>query len=172
MGTQSKQPKPIPDVRLMYQLAERYSEASELLDEQARGTAYGCSAPQLLIDSFAVELYLKCLYVLDHGQAPNNTHDWTELFGTLKPHTQSMIRDTFNDTIRQDPVLSNLKVINPDAPHGLTDFNKSLEVAARTFDHRRYLYETAGTSDWFYADLIRNAIRKVTKLDLRLAAVP
>lgn len=54
-----KLPKPTPDYRKMYQLAEYYAEASRLLDEQAKGEEWGCSAPQLLVDSFAVELYLK-----------------------------------------------------------------------------------------------------------------
>lgn len=55
----SKQtPKPIPDFRLMYQLAVRYSDASRLLEEQAKGSEYGSSGPMVLVDSFAVELYL------------------------------------------------------------------------------------------------------------------
>jgi hypothetical protein len=49
-----KLPKPTPDYRKMYQLAEHYSEASRLLDGQANGEEWRCSAPQLL-DSFAVE---------------------------------------------------------------------------------------------------------------------
>lgn len=59
-----KQSKQTPDARKMYQLAERYSEASQILDEQAESEKWGCAAPQLLVDSFAVELYLKCLFVL------------------------------------------------------------------------------------------------------------
>ena len=53
--------KPTPDYRKIYQLAEHYSEASRLLEEQAERKEWGSSAPQLLVDSFAVELYLKCL---------------------------------------------------------------------------------------------------------------
>lgn len=60
-----KPAKPTPDCRKMFQLAEHYSEASRLLEEQAKGEEWGCSAPRLLVDSFAVELYLKCLFVLD-----------------------------------------------------------------------------------------------------------
>jgi hypothetical protein len=69
----------------MYQLAEHYSEASRLLEEQAKGKEWGCSAPQLLVDSFAVELYLKCLFVLDTNIAPLQEHDWEKLFDALLP---------------------------------------------------------------------------------------
>jgi HEPN domain-containing protein len=163
-----RQPKPVPDFRQMYQLAERYSEASELLEKQARGTDYGASAPMVLVDSFAVELYLKCLFVLDNNEAPQNTHDWKELFKGLKPHTKTIIREAFEQIVQKDDVLRNLAFINPEAPE-VTDFNNSLEVAARTFDKRRYLYEDSANREWFYAHLIRNAIRNVTKLDIRVA---
>jgi hypothetical protein len=66
----TKPPGPTPDFKKMYQLAEQYTAASELLDEMAKGEEWGCSAPQILVDSFAVELYLKCLYVLDTNAPP------------------------------------------------------------------------------------------------------
>jgi hypothetical protein len=68
---------------------------------------------------------------------------------------------------------AHLKVINPQAPAGLTDFDTSLEVAARSFDQKRYLYEDRKEkNEWFYTHLTREAIRSATKLDLRLASSP
>ncbi|MEA2205537.1 MAG: hypothetical protein QOE77_2313 [Blastocatellia bacterium] len=84
-----KLPKPTPDYRKMYQLAEHYSEASRILEQQAKGKEWGCSAPQLLVDSFAVELYLKCLFVLDTNIAPLEEHNWEKLFDSLLSHTQT-----------------------------------------------------------------------------------
>jgi hypothetical protein len=151
----------------MYQLAEHYSEASRLLEEQAKGEEWGCSAPQLLVDSFAVELYLKCLFVLDTNIAHLEVHDWEELFNALAPHTKTAIRDAFKRIVRSDPVLSHLDVINPEALK-VTDFDRSLTAAKNTFDKRRYLYEPQSTSEWFYAHLLREAIRAVTSMDIRL----
>lgn len=74
--SKEKQQKPTHDFRKMYQLAEHYSQASSLLNEQSKGKEWGCSAPQLLVDSFAVELYLKCLYVLEMNSTPPKTHNW------------------------------------------------------------------------------------------------
>jgi len=163
-----KQPKPPPDCRKMYQLAEHYSEASRLLAEQAKGERWGCSAPQLLVDSFAVELYLKCLFVLDKNIAPPEKHDLQMLFYDLNPYTQVAVREAFKRTVGSDPILPHLNVINPDALK-VTDFERSLAAAKNTFDKRRYLYESVPQGEWFYAHLLRNAIRAVTKMDIRLA---
>src|SRR5688572_15348074 len=110
-----KPPKPTPDFKKMYQLAEHYSEASRLLEKQAKGDEWGSSAPQILVDSFAVELYLKCLFVLDTNIAPIEEHDWSTLFEALAPHTKTAIRDAFDRIVRADDVLRNLHVINPEA---------------------------------------------------------
>lgn len=166
-----KQPKPPPDFRKMYQLAEHYSEASRLLEEQAKGKEWGSSAPQLLVDSFAVELYLKCLFVLDTNSAPLQEHDWGKLFDALKPHTRTAIREAFERIVRSDPVLPHLDVINPEALK-VTDFNRSLTAAKNTFDKRRYLFESQPTTgEWFYAHLLREAIRTVTSMDVRLSGL-
>jgi hypothetical protein len=159
----------------MYQLAEHYSEASRLLEEQAKGKEWGCSAPQLLVDSFAVELYLKCLFELDANTANPGGHDWVKLFNDLLPHTKTAIREAFARIVRSDPVLSHLDVINPEALK-VTDFDRSLAAARDTFEKRRYLYEPSeqGSSpldEWFYAHLLREAIRTVTSMDIRLAGL-
>jgi len=109
----------------MYELAEHYSKASRLLEKQARRKEWGSSGPQLLVDSFAVELYLKCLFVLDTNVAPLEEHEWQKLFDALEPHTKTAIRDEFERNVRSDHVLSNLNVINPEAAK-VTDFNRSL----------------------------------------------
>lgn len=165
-----KLPKPTPDYRKMYQLAEHYSEASRLLEEQAKGEEWGCSAPRVLVDSFAVELYLKCLFVMDTNIAPLEEHDWEKLFDSLAPHTKTAIRDAFDRIVRSDPVLSHLHVINPEAVK-VTDFNRSLTAAKNTFAKKRYLFELQPTAEWFYAHLLREAIRAVTSMDIRLAGL-
>lgn len=165
-----KIPKPAPDFRKMYQLAEHYSEASRLLEEQAKGEEWGSSAPQLLVDSFAVELYLKCLFVLDTNIAPLEEHDWEKLFDALLPQTKTAIREAFERIVSSDPVLRHLNVINPEALK-VTDFDRSLKAAKNTFDKRRYLFEPQPTGEWFYAHLLRKAIRTVTGMDIRLAGL-
>lgn len=164
----AKKESPTPDFKRMYQLAEHYTKASKLLAKQARGKSWGSSAPQLLVDSFAAEIYLKCIYVLEISNPPPRDHDWKGLFEALAPATQEVIRSTFRQRIKSHPVLANLHIINSDAVK-VTDFDRSLEAAKHTFDRRRYLYEGMPSGEWFYADLLREAVRAVTRMDLRLA---
>lgn len=166
----SRKQTPIPNPKEIYQLAVRYSEASTILGGQANGGGWGASAPQLLVDSLAIELYLKCLYVLDTGLAPPRTHDWVKLFEALGSPTRAIIREKFDRIVKEDPVLRNLHVINPDALK-VTDFDRSLQVARHTFDKRRYLFETNSNDEWFYAHLLHQAIRSVAAMDIRLAGV-
>jgi hypothetical protein len=161
---------PAPDFRKIYELAEQYSEASRILDEQMKEDEWGVSAPRLLVDSFAVELYLKCLFVLDTGSEPLREHDWVKLFEALDSHTRNAIRDAFSRIVSDDPVLRNLDAINPDAVM-FTNFNRSLAAAKNTFDKRRYLFEAHQPGEWFYAHLLREAIRAVTIMDIRLAGL-
>ena len=124
----------------------------------------------MLVDSLAVELYLKCLFVPNTDKPPLPKHDWQLLFDSLNSYTKTAIREAFEQVISSDPVLSHLDVINPEALK-VTDFERSLTAARNTFDRRRYLYEEVPEGKWFYAHLIKDAIRAVTRMDIRLAKV-
>ena len=69
----------IPDFKAIYMLAEQYREASIVLEKNNKEL----SAPRLIVDSFAIELYLKCLYIIDKKQAKRG-HDWKEIFDALE----------------------------------------------------------------------------------------
>jgi hypothetical protein len=58
-------------------------------------------------------------------------------------------------------------VSNPEAVK-VTDFNRSLAAARDTFAKKRCLFESQPTGEWYYAHLLRDAIRTVTKMDIRL----
>lgn len=160
----------VPDAKDVYLLALRYSEASRILEEQAKRQCWAASAPRLLVDSFAIELYLKCLYILDTGLRPLREHDWVKLFEALRPQTQEIVREQFGRIVEDDPVLRNLHLINP-AAMKVANFSISLNAARRTFDQRRYLFETPTDNEWFYADLVHKAVQVVTSLDIRLAGI-
>ncbi len=48
-----RRPRPTPDVKPIDQLAEHDFEASRFVDDQARGTDWGCSASRMLLESFS-----------------------------------------------------------------------------------------------------------------------
>lgn len=167
-----KPPGPTPDFKQIFRLAEMYFEASKLLENQARSERWGCTGPKLLVDSFAVELYLKCLFVMDTGYAPEWEHDWEKLFNQLTSNTKHEIREAFNRIIKNDTVMPLLPQINPEAAKVL-DFDRSLLAAKSTFDKKRYLYDTSQDQgkEFYYAHLLGDAIRAVAKMDLRLHGV-
>ena len=105
--------------------------------------------------------------MLDTNFAPLEEHDLEKLFDSLAPHIKAAIRDEFERRVHSDHVLSHLHTINPLAAK-VTDFKRSLSAAKNTFDKRRYLFEAPPKEEWFYAHLLREAIRKVTSMDLRL----
>ena len=162
-----KSQTPTPDVAEMFQLAEQYSIASNRLVEQSHGTAKYAGAPYLMVDSFAVELYLKCLVTQDTNKPAQWSHNHRELFDTLKATTQVEIRKAFQRVIDGDVVLRHLHTINPDAAKVL-DFDRSLNAASSTFDKRRYAYDPPSSAEWYYAHLLRLAVRDVAKVDLRV----
>jgi hypothetical protein len=59
------------------------------LEEQAKGDEWACAAPRMLVDSFAAEFSLKCLFVLDTNSTPKQGHDLQVLFDELKPYTKT-----------------------------------------------------------------------------------
>ena len=168
--------KETPDYKKMFLLAEHYSAASKLLVEQSRGDQakgknWGCHGPHLLVDSFAVELYLKCLYVQDNKQSPPGIHDWERLFEELKEGTQKSVLLEYNRLIDADHIVGNyllMREINPDALK-VRDFRRALKAARTTFQHHRYLYEQPTPKpgeEWFYADFLKVAIRNITITDI------
>lgn len=158
----------VPDYKKIFRLAESYTEASLILRREMGGDGFEKSAPRLLVDSFAVELYLKCLYVLDTNKKPKRGHDWLKLFQALKPETQLAIREEFKRIIDSDVVLRNLETINPEAAK-LKDFNRSLEAAKDTFDKRRYVYEGFSEKEWFYGHMLQQSVRNIAVMDIRLS---
>lgn len=159
-----------PDPREIFRLAEQYLEASLLLENHAQNNEQIWSPPRLLLDSFAVELYLKCLFVLDTNASPAKEHNWKRLFDSLDSNTKIAIRYEFRRIVDEDDVLRNLREINPEAAM-FTDFDRSLLAGQDTFDKWRYTYEPLAEKDLYYADLIRAAVRSVTMKDIRLAGL-
>lgn len=170
MAKKPKPPQPAPDIGQVFRLAEQYSIASNLLVHQSWGNGWGCGCPHLMVDSFAVELYLKCLVAADTEHAAEWDHNHRNLFNVLKPSTRAVIIDAFQRLINSDVVMRHLNEINPRASMVL-DFNRSLDAASDTFDGRRYAYDPPKdpNKEWYYGHLLRLAVRDVAKLDLRCA---
>jgi len=167
MATKAKQPVAVPDPRAIFRLAEGFRDAADVLNshdvrEKTHATSESPtydSAAMLVVDALAVELYLKCLYVLDHKREPPFKHPFDVLFYKLTSETQSAVRRRF-DINNNHIVLRLFRQENPSAPP-LFDFAAFLKVASDTFTRMRYAYEATNKlpKGWFFWSGPRDALR-------------
>jgi len=150
--------------RAIFSYAEAFAEATEKLQAQFRRQPSGTQAhvadaahiaPTVTLDSFATELYLKCLYAIDHGM-PSRGHKYQELFAALKPGMQQAVRYVYNDFLANHSVAEFMRRNEPTFIAGL---DECLRISNETFESMRYLYE-GGHGQQFYWPLLRLALRK------------
>lgn len=87
-----------------------------------------------------VELYLKCLYVIDCN-AKVKGHDVNQLFMSLKPATRQTIEEKYKTEIATDGVQHFLGTLPADFRSRVVDLSKYLEVSRHNFESMRYVYE-------------------------------
>lgn len=151
-----------PDPHAIFLYAEAFAEAAEELQPQFRKKPPGRlhipdaahAAPAATLDAFALELYLKCLYVLDHSDSAWG-HDTEKLIGELKPGTQDSLRSHYEVVLSgHAEIVAELERDHP----GLQEFDRALATSSKAFETLRYLFE--GVSNvLFYWPLIRLAAR-------------
>jgi hypothetical protein len=96
--------------------------------------------------ALALELYLKCLILIDTGKAIQNTHNYWILFQKLKRETQTEIKDWY---ARLPPSL--IEIASQHDP-GLKEQNKEFTLEAElkrsqdAFVMWRYVYELGSHS--------------------------
>jgi hypothetical protein len=156
--------KPI-DPRTLFSYAEAFSAGAEKLREQAQKEVPGGKgipvadaghfAPLATLDSFALELYLKCLHQIDHGN-PGWGHKCKDLFDALFPGTQKAVRMTYNSRLATEKIAIEFAENHPRVPMGLDNV---LELSNDAFETVRYLYEGTGGKMLFYWPMVKLAVR-------------
>ena len=114
--------------------------------------------------AFAVELYLKCLLLIEGGQVPE-THNLKQLFNQVSRESRGKITKRHNTLAADHPVLSEFR-----QKLGIkTDLNSILEDGQDIFTQFRYFFEgipnrmePIGFGLDLFAQIVRNRI-----LDLR-----
>lgn len=160
--TKSTKPNSV-DAQTIFSYAEAFAEAADRLREQAREIQAPTPiaeaakfAPMTTLDSFALELYLKCLHVIDHGKAARG-HDFKKLFGGLTEGMQKAVRTLYNIRLSREAIANEAAKDHPRIPLGLDSI---LEMSKTTFETMRYLYEKdVITSRLFYWPMVRLAVR-------------
>ncbi len=99
----------------------------------------------------ALELYLKCLYVLESGKKIIRTHSIKELYDSITPAAQSEIQTLFEEAKRQNPTMQALASQFPDNEYSL---DAVLELVNEAFIEWRYAFEKNAGSLYGHAELI------------------
>jgi hypothetical protein len=170
---------PLPveyDAQIVFCYAEAFSKSAGLLFPQLRrgGTPIGRgmiapklpvhiskladTAPSAMVDSFALELYLKCLHMMDHA-APVRGHDLKAIYARLKPHTRSRLRINYAAEVSKSPAVATMR---KSVRRKFVGFRAYLNVSNLAFVQVRYLFEgnSSGKQQIAYWPLLRLAARK------------
>jgi hypothetical protein len=170
---QRKQPKRviIYDPRRIYALAEEFHRAFLVLHKAQYNvpliTPYSVLPSAVtMIAAFSLELYLKCLHVMDHASSPEQTHNLKYLFEALSGTTKRKIEKYFDPTAGQAALDDIRKKLPPNAViwHLPLKFDLSFAIFAssKAFEYVRYAYERPAyvTEQWCGGPII-DAIRKL-----------
>ena len=96
--------------------------------------------PQIVNSSFSSELYLKCLILLDTGDAPHG-HDLAKLFDQLSDETKNAIETKWNtETAKQTATLDEIDR-RAGAPVTARTLQDALTREGKAFENWRYAHE-------------------------------
>ena len=156
---------PLNSPLAIYLSAEAFIEATVKLEDQLRNlpsvtqiyaTDAAHTAPTITLDSFSLELYMKCLYAIDHGK-PMKGHNCKAIFSALKPGTRDSLRYHYNIQLATDPTVG---LVNKMQPGFSPTLDNCLDLCSNLFEKYRYLYEGIGQAKMFYWPLLRLAVRE------------
>ena len=137
-------PKQAKSVKLhrLFEAAEVFREASELLRANLVPTQMRMAAPWAVNGAFALELYLKCLLTIECGAYPDS-HDLSELFRNLPRQTRHTLRKIHDKAADQDATFARAR-----AAGYQTDLASLLEAGRDVFTQLRYAFENDPKGMW------------------------
>jgi HEPN domain-containing protein len=126
-----------PDVKLVFLNAEAFLEVSKVaLDASNKGNTKILNLALATTTSFALEIYLKCLLLLETGNAPRD-HDLYNLFHSLKSATQSELTKDHEKFVKLNPAFK-ARLTEEGLP---LDLEELLKRGRNAFVDFRYAYE-------------------------------
>jgi hypothetical protein len=126
-----------PDPKLAFTSAEAFLEVCKVLCAAVRNGNTRILALALATNAaFALEMYLKCLLLLEQGQAPRG-HDLHKLFHALSSTTQSQLTKDHEELVKSNPdwAATASKLGVP------TDLEELLKRGRNAFADFRYAHE-------------------------------
>jgi hypothetical protein len=151
-------PKPKRDPAAVFATAEQFVRAHDCLLHEGIEKGLQVPMPTMAIAAMTLELYLKCLALLEGKEAREDSHHLWKLFTYLNGATQNKIRRRADERIqRSKPTFRD--------QHGVvtvvTDFDKLLKLSANALKTSRYPYEGLPANSGWAAGSILFATREV-----------
>jgi hypothetical protein len=130
----------------MFVVADRFHRAANYLSQAPDPHLQLVSIANI---AFAMEMYFKCLIVLDTGKDPDWKHDYVELFSLLSPETQKRIKDCYNKHPGAIMVkhMAALMTATGTPPLEAQTFEAKLTRSKDAFRNLRYIYQYA-SPEW------------------------
>lgn len=88
--------------------------------------------------AFSLELYLKCLKIIETGSQPKKIHNLHNLYQSLSPGSKTKIENYYEEFIQSNPLAIAVKSEFKDIK---LDIDTALSEADKAFIEWRYIYE-------------------------------
>ncbi|MED0688046.1 hypothetical protein [Anoxybacillus ayderensis] len=129
----------------IYRTGNQFFAASKTLNEKLSETNnVGLYIGPIITNlALAIELYLKCNYVLDRGKRPPNSHDLYNLYTGLNQESRNLINVLYEKFLEIDPAV---KVMKEQMPEVDLKIESVLRQMNKAFVNWRYNHEGNFTS--------------------------
>ena len=161
--TIGKTEKRIVDPQRIFKSAEMFFNAGRALGFAIEQQRLDAVWPACICSSLALELYLKCLLLMDHKKTPPAKHDLKALYDGLSKETKAKIDARFDRKTAQQFIDAAHAVRGAPVSPPVCDVNFELERSRNSFEVLRYIYEHASLPDdanWI-AEEVLQAVRKL-----------
>src|SRR5262245_10550060 len=139
--------KPI-DPKSVFDFACKFAAAEQHLRHESNPNAAFMASPSMVMSAFAIELFLKCLLLLE-GKETDRTHSLDALYQKLSRSQRRRIEKAWDKDARPKVVQLNQKFgynHPPDLPHALV-------TCGQTFRDMRYGYEDPDRQVFYLGEL-------------------
>jgi len=143
-----KKPSKLIDPRNVFQLACKFAATEQYVRSRDNPKAGFMASPSMVLSAFAIELFLKCLLLLE-GKEIDRIHSLNVLYRRLSHKQKRRIEEVWEQEAR--PKLDELRR-KFGLPHP-TDLPNALVTCARAFEHMRYGYEDPERQVFYLGEL-------------------
>lgn len=131
----------------VFQVGWGFSRTADIVSERYRHERGSDLLAALVVNSaFAVEVYLKCVLLVE-GKAAPREHSLKKLFADLDRTHQSRIKKLFDESVGRNRYAKRIQAADPAFTYRL---GAVLNATSDAFEEWRYLYEVRPKTRIFY----------------------